>query len=212
MTIVGVVGNVRQPLSPDPRAESVLYLSYLQMPWAYMTVMVAPADRAAPAVAAVREELRRLDPAVAPGAIQPLSDVRTTWLEQPRLRAALMVLFAGAALLLTLAGVSARVAYGVASRAREIAIRIAIGATPADLVRALTFETATVMAAGCGLGLGLLPLVKILVARTVADAPPLSLAIGAGVACGLSALGLACGYWPARRAGLIDPSGVFKSE
>jgi putative ABC transport system permease protein len=212
VTIVGVVDNVPQPLSIDPRAESVLYLSYRQVPWPYMTMMITPADRAAAAVSALRDELRRLDPALAPGTVRSLNEVRATWLQRPRLRASITSLFAGATLLLTLAGVSARVAYGVASRAHEIAIRLALGATSADVIGALARETAIVMAAGCGVGLALLPLVRMLVARAVPDAPLVSPTVGAAVACALSALGVASGYWPARRAGLIDPARALKSE
>ena len=60
ITIVGIVDNVRQPLSVDPRAESVLYLPYRQLVWPFMSVLIVPAGAAAPAVAAAREEVGRM--------------------------------------------------------------------------------------------------------------------------------------------------------
>jgi hypothetical protein len=138
ITIVGVVNDVRQPLSTDPRAESVLYLSYRQIPSPFMSILVVPAGGASPALAAVRQEVGRIDPAQAAGSARPIDEIRNTWLEQPRLRTRIVTLFGISTLLLTLVGLYARVAYAAASRMREFAIRQALGASAADVVRART--------------------------------------------------------------------------
>jgi len=130
ITIAGIVGDVRQPLSRDPRAESVLYLSYRQFPWPFMTLIVSPATEHSAAVSAVRQEVTLIDGSQAVGAAHLLDDVRTEWLGQPRLQTMVVTMFAGATLLLTLVGLYARVAHGVALRAREFAIRLALGASP----------------------------------------------------------------------------------
>ena len=141
VTVVGVVADVRQPLRKDPRAESVLYLSYQQLPWPFMTVMFTPAAEPGAAVAAVRQELARIDSSQAAGSVQELDEVRTEWLGQPRVQMTVVTLFGLATLLLTLVGLYARMAHSVAVRAREFAIRQALGARPADVVRRLTVET-----------------------------------------------------------------------
>jgi putative ABC transport system permease protein len=212
VTVIGVVGDVRQPLSKDPRAESVLYLSYRQIPWPFMTLMVVPAGDPSAAVAAVRQEVARLDVAQATGPIEVLDDRRTEWLHQPRLQATVVTLFGAATLFLTLTGLYARVAHGVTVRAREFAIRQAVGARPADIVRQLTGEMLLVVAIGVLTGLALLPLSTQALRGLVIDAPSLDLKVAAGVACALALSAVTSTYWPARRAGRVDAAQVLRGE
>jgi putative ABC transport system permease protein len=212
VTVVGVVADVRQPLSKDPRAESVLYLSYQQLPWPFMTLIVAPAAESSAAIVAVRQEVARIDSSQAAGSIEVLDDVRTEWLGQPRLQTTVVTLFGLATLLLTLIGLYARVAHGVAVRAREFAIRQALGARPTDVVRRLTLETLVVVAGGILGGLALLPLSTLALRSLVIDAPSLDLRLAASVACLLGLSALVSAYWPARRAGRIDPAVLLKDE
>jgi putative ABC transport system permease protein len=212
VTVVGVVGDVRQPLSKDQRAESVLYLSYQQFPWPFMTVIFAPSADPSAAVAAVRQEVARIDSSQAAGSIQALDDLRTEWLGQPRLQATVVTLFGLATLLLTLVGLYARVAHGVAVRAREYAIRQALGARPTDVIRGLTVEALVVTAGGVLAGFCLLPLSTLALRNLVIDAPRLDLRLAAGAACLLALSASASAYWPARRAGRIDPAQLLKAE
>jgi len=211
-TIVGVVEDVRQPLSKDPRAESVLYLSYEQFPWPFMTVIFSPSHEASTAVAAVREEIARLDPTQSAGSVRVLNEMRTEWLTQPRLQTTVVTLFGVATLALTLVGLYARVAHSVVVRAREFAIRQALGARPADVVRPLTFEAVAVTTCGAAAGLALLPLSTRALRSVMIDAPSLDLRIAVGAASALALGALASVYWPARRAGRIDPAQLLKAE
>jgi putative ABC transport system permease protein len=211
VTIVGVVADVRQPISKDPRAESLLYLSYRQFPWPFMTVMFAPAAEPGAAVAAVRQEVARLDSSQAAGSIQVLDDLRTEWLGQPRLQTTVVTLFGLGTLLLTLVGLYARMAHSVAVRAREFAIRQALGARPTDVVRRLTVEALAVVAVGVLAGVLVLPLSTRTLRSLVIDAPALDMKMAAGVAL-LLGLGALASTWPARRAGRIDPAQLLKAE
>jgi putative ABC transport system permease protein len=210
--IVGLVDLVRQPLSADPRAESVLYLPYRQFPLSYMTLIVVPARDVAPALAAVREETARLDPAQALGAARPLDQIRGEWLEQPRLQTRIVTLFGLCTLLLTLVGLYARVAYAAASRSRELAIRQAIGAAPTHVVRVLTAETVVVVLGGVSVGLAMLPMMSSLVQTTFGPVSSIDVNVPAVVAAlfGVAAFGSA--YWPARRAARVDAAAVLRSE
>ena len=212
VTIVGVVGDVRQPLSTDPRAESVLYLSYKQLTWPFMTLVVAPSATAAAAVGAVRDEVARLDASQAIGVIQTLDDARTEWLVQPRLQTTVVTLFGLATLLLTLVGLYARVAHGVVVRAREFAIRQALGARPTDVVRAVTGDALLVVFGGVIGGFVLLPLSTLTLRRLIADAPAIDVRLAAAVACLLLAGAFVSAYWPARRAGRADTAQLLRSE
>jgi predicted permease len=212
VTVVGVVADVKQPLSKDPRAESVLYLSYQQFPWPFMTLIVAPAAEPGAAVAAVRQEVARLDSSQAAGSIQVLDGLRTEYLGQPRLQTTVVTLFGSATLLLTLVGLYARVAHGVTLRSREFAIRQALGARPRDVVRQLTGDALVVVAVGVLIGLAILPLSTRALRSLVLDAPSLDFGLAAGVACLLGLGALVSAYWPARRAGLVDPAQLLRAE
>ena len=130
-----------------------MYLSYLQTPWPFMTVVVRARADVEAAARAVREEVARLAPDQATGEVRLLSDVRTEWLVAPRARATLVALFGAAALLLTLVGIHGSVRREVVSRDRECAIRQALGASPAQVTIALTVPavTATAMGLLCGI-------------------------------------------------------------
>lgn len=212
ITIVGVVDDVRQPLSVDPRAESLLYLSFRQVPWPFMSVIVAPAGEAAPALAAMREEVGRIDPAQAVGAARPIDEIRNQWLEQPRLQTSIVTLFGISALLLTLVGLHARVAYAAASRTREFAIRQALGARPADVVRILTGEAVAVVLAGVMTGMAFLPAVSSSIQSIVGGVPRTDLGLAAGIAGLFSLAAFASAYWPARGAGQANPAQLLRSE
>src|SRR5436190_18883990 len=83
----------------------------------------------------------------------------------------------------TLVGLYARVAHGVAVRAREFAIRQALGARPTDVVRQLTVEALVIVAGGVLAGLALLPLSTRALRSLVIDAPSFDLGLAAGLAC-----------------------------
>ena len=138
--------------------------------------------------------------------------LRTEYLGQPRLQTTVVTLFGLATLLLTLVGLYARVAHGVAIRSREFAIRKALGARPTDVVRQLTGDALVVVAVGVVIGLALLPLSTRALRSLVIDAPALDFGLAAGVACLLGLGALASAYWPARRAGRVDPAQLLKAE
>jgi putative ABC transport system permease protein len=212
VTIVGVVGDVRQPISEDPRAESVLYVSYEQFPWPFMTVFFLPSADTAAAVAAVRQEIVRIDSSQAAGPVQKLDDVRTQWLSQPRLQTTVVWVFGLATFFLTVIGLYARVANAVTNRSREFAIRQALGARPADVVRRLTLEAVLVTTSGVVAGLCVLPLSSRALRSLVVDAPLLDLRAGSASAGLLIASAWLAAYWPARRAGRIDPAQILKAD
>jgi len=212
ITIVGVVDDVRQPLSTDARAESMLYLSYRQVPSSFMSILFVPAGGAAPAVAAVREEVKRIDPAQAAGPARAIDEIRAEWLEQPRLRTRIVTLFGVSTLLLTLVGLYARVAYAASSRAREFAIRQALGARPSDVIRILTTEALAVVSAGLVTGLALLPAASSAVRSIVGGMPRIGIGLAGAIAALFSMAAFGSAYWPARRIGQLNPAGLLRSE
>ena len=172
VTIVGIVTNLQQPLSDDPRADTIVYLPYQQVPWPFMTLIVEPRGDAARAVVAVRQAVARLDPEQAVGPVRSLLDVQTSWRTTPRLQAAIVVLFGGTTLLIALAGLYARVVHEVGVRAAECAVRVALGATRRQIVTLLTTRTITAVLVGIGVGAALWPSVLAAIRAASVGVPP----------------------------------------
>ncbi len=130
----------------------------------------------------------------------------------PRFNALLMWVFASLALALAAVGVHGVTSHLVTRRTREFAIRIAVGAHPANLLRSVASETAVVSAAGILVGLA----GSVLLARTLAGvlhgvaATDATLLIGASGAVLAVALAACCR--PAWHAMRVDPMRVLRAE
>lgn len=137
--VVGVVGNVRQ-MTLDGDATLDIYLPYPQIHadtvglaagnmFLVMRTSGEPMALAKPLAA----ELRRVDADVAAAGVRPLARYLAGSLAPRRFSLVLLSVFGGAALVLALAGLYAVISYSLSQRAREIAIRMALGATPRDI-------------------------------------------------------------------------------
>jgi predicted permease len=129
-----------------------------------------------------------------------------------RLGAIAFSLFAGLALALAVLGVYGVVSYAVARRTREVGIRLAVGASPGEVVRLLMREGMTLVVVGAVIGLALgLAATRLLEALLfgVRAADPLTF-IGAPLL--LLAVGAVASLLPARKASRIDPARVLKTE
>jgi putative ABC transport system permease protein len=158
--IVGVVGNVQQ-IALDGRAPtSDLYVTYAQihadtlesavgnMFW----LMQTSGDPMALATAFV-QELRRVDPDVVASPIRPLERNLADSLAARRFSVSLMAAFGLAALLLAVTGIYAVVSYSVSQRAREIGIRVALGARRVHVMKLVMGAGAGFVAIGLIVGL-----------------------------------------------------------
>lgn len=211
-TVVGIVSDVRRPLSNDPRAEAVLYFTYTQEPWPFMTLIVEPRTDPVRAVAGIRRELARIDPDQATGPVRSLTALQSEWLVQPRLQGTLVTLFGVSTMVLTLAGLYARVSYAVAHRARECAVRQAVGATPRRVVWLLVQRGAAGAAGGLLLGVAALPSLAGTVAHLAFDVS-LTDTSRAGAAALVISLSVAfASYLPARALRAANVADVLKSE
>ena len=162
-------------------------------------------------VPTLRGIVRDQDPGVALQSVMTMEDRLSTSLARPRLYAVVLVGFGGFALLLAAVGLFGVLSYMVAQRAREMGVRAALGARPADLVRLVVGQGLAVTVVGAGVGLAAAYALaryasSLLYGVTAHDALTFSL-----VPVCLVVVALAACYWPARRAASIDPLRAMKS-
>jgi putative ABC transport system permease protein len=161
---------------------------------------------------AIRQALRTQEPTVATYDVRTMEDVRvaTTW--EQRLFGHMMGAFAGLALALACLGIYGVLSYGVAQRAHEIGIRMALGARGADVVVGVVRRGALLALAGLALGLLLAAALARLVASILYGIDAFDPGAFAAMAAVLFAVVLLASYLPARRAASVDPMAVLRAE
>jgi putative ABC transport system permease protein len=160
----------------------------------------------------VQSQILSLDSELPVGEARSMTELVAGQTAQPRFRAALLLTFASLALLLAAVGVYGLISYAVANRAREIGIRLALGATPAQVVRPIVREGMLMAAAGVALGLaGALAAARMLSAFLfdVAATDPLTLGCVSVLLLGVVVV---ASYVPARRAMRVDPAEALRAE
>lgn len=165
----------------------------------------SPATDTGRVMAAVRETIQRMDAGLPILSATTIEDQMAPLTAQDRTTAQLAVVFGGVALTLAAIGLYGVLAYGIARRTGEIAIRIALGAQSRRVVSMILGETIGLVLAGLALGGGLAYAVSRLVdSRLYGVAPqdPLTLAVATVL---LLAVALGAAYVPARRASKLDP-------
>ena len=217
LEVVGVAPGLRDNLSDD-ELQPHLYVTYGQQfrTNAYLHVRTTTASAGAEAalLPGLRSELAAIDSALPVLSMQTLSDWRATnpIFTLTRVFAAILGAFGGSALLLATIGLYGLKAYVVSRRTREIGIRVALGATPSNVIWLIVREGLTWSAIGLvfgaalafGAGLGMRSLVY-----QGRSADPLILTI---VTVVLASAGLVASWLPARRAARIAPVQAMRNS
>jgi putative ABC transport system permease protein len=188
------------------------YTPYLQFTYAERTVLVRTAGEPAAVIPGIRQAVRAVDPDLALYDVGPLRDrLSDAWAKQ-RFTATILAAFAAIALVLAGVGVYGVVAQTVGERRREMGIRVALGATPHDVVRLVVRRGMALPMLGVAAGV----VASLLATRTlrallygVSATDPRALA---AVAAFLTLVALAAAYLPARRAARVDPALVMRAE
>jgi putative ABC transport system permease protein len=201
MTVVGVVKDVREDGLEDSADVPQLYLPYAQNPTVVATVVAraarAPAQSAA---AAIREAVHAVDSDLPVSYEMTFDDVVRETFARPRELAWLIGSFAALALALAAVGVYGVMAFLTTARAREIAIRMAIGATRRDVVALVVTDAMRLAAGGGVVGLAATPLAFKFLSASVFGVTPWSPGVAVGVAAVLALVCAAAAAIPAWRA------------
>jgi putative ABC transport system permease protein len=210
-TIVGVVADVREEYAYRPVPPAV-YARLDDQPPRSAAILVRATGSPLSLGPSVRDAVAAIDPDQAVYGIRDLPFMLNNEYDLNRLALAMLTLFAGTALLLSVAGIYGVVAHLVGQRLHEMGIRIALGAVHRDVVRLVVGDSARFAVAGAVVGL-------IAVATTgdrlavlshgwVGTEPVVLLT----AACAVLFVAILAAYVPARRAMGVDPVEVMRRE
>ncbi len=213
--IVGVVANARYRTVEQP-ADPTFYLPLEQnderWPFLALTVWTDGSTAATAGTSAlVRSAVREADPQQPVSRLRTIEEILSGSLAERRFNTWIVMLFAATALLLAGIGTYGVMAFAVTSRTRELGVRTALGATPADLIRLVLGQglLLTLIASGIGLvaAIGLTRYMASLLFN-VAPRDPITFTLVAGV---LALVAIAATLIPARRAMKVNPMEVLRA-
>ncbi len=210
-TIIGVVDDVRQR-SLSLAAEPAYYTSSGQgTPPRQAVVVHTSAGDSAALRSAIRDEVRKLDSQI-PVEVERASDIVGSTLSRQQLGMTLMLGFGIAAVLLAAVGIYGVIAYAAAQRRSEVAIRLALGATPSNVFWLTLKHGRTLAVVGATIGL----IVAYLSGRLVSSwlyevraSDPMILGAATALVVGIALLATMI---PAYRAARVDPAHVLRPE
>jgi len=209
--VIGVVRDAKGGhLSRDP--DCAAYFPLAQKYSGEMTLLLRAVTKPELLIAAVRQEIRMLDPKLPAYNIKTLEQYRRDHLFAERLRAALIGGFGLLALVLASLGLYGALSYSVAQRTQEIGVRMALGARTGDVLRLVVGQGTRLIVIGVALGLaGAFAAARVLKSLLygVSATDPLTF-IAIPLLLTLVAL-LAC-WIPARRATKVDPMIALRCE
>ena len=209
--VVGVVSDIRDAsLATAPGA--MTYVPFAQAPFWGGEVVVRSGENTLVVGDAIRAATHGIDANLPVTRIESFPEAMRSSLAWPRFRTLMVGGFGGMALLLAGIGIYGVVSFSVSRRRREIGVRVAMGASPANVRRLVLKESAELAVLGLMVGipaaLGLTHLFSALLFGVAAD-DPLTFA---AVALLLAGVTLAAAYLPARRAAKTDPMEALRSE
>ncbi len=209
--VVGVVADVRGSLA-QRTAPYTVYLPFTQNPWQRATLVVRTDPAVQSPVPLVRRAISDVDPKLPLSGLHTMEAQMRRSLEQQRFAVLLMGSFAGAALFLAALGVYGVLAYVVRQRAREISVRMALGARRLDVVGLVVRRAMLIVGIGALAGLGAAVALTRLMSSLLFDVSATDPTTFIAVTVVLVSVAFAASYLPARRAASLDPMQVLREE
>jgi putative ABC transport system permease protein len=209
--VVGVAGDVKTSAQETPR-EQIYQVITAELMFGGTALIVSAQGDARDLIGGIKGQAWSLDPKL------PMKDIETVEarisasLARPRFNLVLLSVFAGIGLTLAMIGIYGVISYAVGVRTQEIGVRMALGALPSDIRRAVLGEALMLSAVGVAVGLaGSLVLTRMLKSLLfeVSATDPLTLISVALLL--LSAASLAA-WIPARRAMRVDPMVALRAD
>jgi putative ABC transport system permease protein len=215
--VIGIVEDVRQSSLTEP-ATPQLFIDYRQVPedepiagiGLYCSIR---ADRKSPILAsAIPTLVSQIDPQTMVENIAAMDQLVSNSISRPRLYASLLGIFAGVAIVLAMTGIYGVMAYSVTRRAREIGIRMALGASRGRVFGLVLGQAAAVTLIGMALGLGGAVALTRYLDQLLFGLTALDPATFIGVALLFGAVATVAAFVPAHHATKVDPLTTLRVE
>jgi predicted permease len=212
-TIVGVVHDIKNyRLTEPPTPYFYVPVRQVYRPeygYTFLARMSGPADQA---VRMIEQAVKSSDPTVPVFNAMPLTDYIGAPLRGQQTAVRLLALLAVVAALLAALGLYAVIAYSVAQRAKEIGVRIALGARPTDVVRVVASQAGVLLIGGLVVGLSGAAALGRIVSSLLFSVSPGDLTVFAAAAVGMVVIALAATGIPARRATRVAPIVALRAD
>jgi putative ABC transport system permease protein len=209
--IVGVVNDVKLD-GVDASTRMQVYLPFPQEPASYVALVVRASTPAAALSKPLASMVHDLNPNLPLFGVQTMDEMMRGAVARQRMTMVILGAFAAIALVLACVGLYGVVSHGVSERTREIGVRIALGATRAQVIRLFVGQGMVTSAVGVVIGvasaMGLARLVRDLLFN-VAPTDPLTFWIAVGT---LMLVSVGACYIPARRASRVNPTVALRGE
>jgi predicted permease len=208
-TVVGVAGDIRDAqLEAEP--PPMLFLPHAQLELPAMTIVARTSDDLPRVAQALRDVVRVMDSTLPAPSIQEIAANRSELAAGPRFNLYLLGAFAAIALVLAVTGVYAMLSFAVAERRREMAVRLALGASASRIARLVLRNGLTLTIAGIAAGTAAaLASTRLLASLLYGVEPTDPLTFAAAASFLMLAALLAC-YLPARQAARLEAITVLR--
>jgi predicted permease len=213
-TVIGVAKNVRHyELATPSRIQVYIPLAQIGMGFGpTLAFLVKSATTATAQIPPVGQALASLSPDVPVTDLLPMQDYVDAGLAGNRALVQLLGTFGAIALMLASIGIFGVMSYTVAQRTREIGVRIALGATRAQVLGWVTGRALVLCGLGVAAGSVIAAGLSRVLTRLLYNVSPLDMRIYVGVAFVLLVAALAAAILPARRAAGVDPIEALRGE
>jgi ABC-type antimicrobial peptide transport system permease subunit len=196
-------------LAQSPQVQ--LYLSFPQLPWGNMNLLVRTAVAPESVTPDIRSEIASVDPDQPVTSIRTAEELMDASRAQPRFSMILLGIFSATALILAMIGIYGVLAYSVAQRRQELGIRLALGAEQSRILRLVVGQGLRLALFGIALGLIAALVLTRLMAGVLYQVSTHDAVTFIFVPLVFLVIALLASYLPARRATRVDPLEALRS-
>jgi predicted permease len=209
--VVGVVGDVKR-FGLEGAEDWATYVPYAQQPWTEMVIVARAASEPASLAGAIKAAVQAVDKDQPIHNAKTLDAIIANSTSQRRFNLLLLAVFAAVALILAAVGIYGVMSYSVTRRTHEIGIRMALGATPRDVLGMIVGQGLALASVGVGVGVAAAYGVTRVLESLLYGVSPTDPLTFAATALLLASVAVAASFIPARRATRVDPMVALRYE
>ncbi len=212
LTVIGIVGHIKQSDLASGLDRGAFYVSFYQDPIPFASIVVQAPGTPSSLTSSIQAALSSVDPAQAIYDAKTMQERVTASLAGRKFTVVLLGMFAVMAVFLAALGLYGVINYGVTQRTQEIGIRLAMGARPNQILSLIVGQGLRITALGIGLGLCAAFGFARMLPNQLFGVSAFDPTTFAGMAAFLTAIALFASYMPARRAMRLDPVEACRYE